>query len=374
MRRAWALLIIPSIAALTAAEEPRTPAPQNAAPSTSTSTSTSTASGPASSTPPRLAQKQCSIGAQIEALRAGLRRGSPALKRFLRQQLRELAPSVPLAELRAAFERERDPAVIEELSGALAARVGRLEEPESLRAPLDRAQRDPDPEARAAALRGLRGTASVETMGKLGSADYERLVRDPAPAVREAVVTNLLAESAEVYFGHDRAVSEKAIAVALAARSGPSADPAAATRLLSQVSTESVGHQAVTELASLLDGPLDAAGAGLRAAVVTALGGVPSGESAAVIDRLLTHYRKDAAPEVRRAILESLVRLRMAAASPLLDALRPVDRGQESEIAAWQQAIKSGLQEWTLLQREKQRIAQSGQPGPSGSSASSPVP
>lgn len=349
MRRAWALLIIPSIAALTAAEEPR--------PQVAQSPAQSLASGPA----PRLVQKQCAIGAQIEALRAGLRRGSPALKRFLRQQLRELAPTLPLAELRAAFEREREPAVIEELSGALAARVGRLEEPEALRSPLDRAQRDPDPEARAAALRGLRGTASVEAMGKLGAADYERLVRDPAPAVREAVVSNLLAESSDVYFGHDRTVSEKAIAVAMAARSGPTADPAATSRLLSQVSTESVGHQAVTDLLSLLDGPLDAAGAGLRAAVVTALGGVPSGESAAVVDRLLSHYRKDAAPEVRRAILESLVRLRMAAASPLLDALRPVDRGQEPEIAAWQQALKSGLQEWTLLQREKQRLAP---PGP----------
>lgn len=345
MRRALALLIIPSIAALTAAQEPRTPALQSATPSTPVSTA------------PRLAQKQCALGAQLDALRAGLRRGSPALKRFLQKQLRELAPTLPLAELRAAFERERDPVLIEELSGALAARMSRLEEPEALRAPLDRAQRDPDPEARAAALRGLRGTASVETMDKLGTADYERLVRDPAPAVREAVVGNLLAESAEVYFGHERTVSEKAIAVALAARSGPSADPAAATRLLSQVSTESVGHQAVTELMSLLDGPIDAAGAGLRAAVVTALGGVPSGESAAVVDRLLTHYRKDAAPEVRRAILEALVRLRMAAASPLLDALRPVDRAQEPEIAAWLQALKSGLQEWTLLQREKQRIA-----------------
>lgn len=356
MRRAWALLIIPSIAALTAAEEPRTPVLQSPMASAS------------SSTAPRLTQKRCSVDAQIEALRAGLRRGSPALKRFLRQQLRELAPTLPLAELRAAFEREREPALIEELSGALAARVGRLEEPEALRAPLDRAQRDPDPEARAAALRGLRGTASVETLAKLGGADYERLVRDPAPAVREAVVTNLLTESAEVYFGHDRAVSEKAIAVALAARSGPSADPAAATRLLSQVSTESVGHQAVTELLSLLDGPLDAASAGLRAAVVTALGGVPSGESAAVVDRLLAHYRKDVASEVRRAVLESLVRLRMAAASPLLDALRPIDRGQEPEIAAWQQALKSGLQEWSLLHREKQRIS------PSGSPASNPIP
>ena len=70
-------------------------------------------------------QKECSLTAQLETLRAGLGRGSGPLKTFLRKQLRERAATLPEAELRAAFERERDPMMIEELSGALAARMAR---------------------------------------------------------------------------------------------------------------------------------------------------------------------------------------------------------------------------------------------------------
>lgn len=309
--------------------------------------------------PKKLSQQQCSLAGQLDTLRAGLVRGSPALKKLLRRHLRELAPAIPESELRTALQHETDPAMVEELSGALAARMARLGEPGALRAPLQRAVSDPDPEARAAALRGLRGTATVEAMGKLGQVDYTKLVRDPSPVVRQAVLQNLLSENSQIYFGHDAAVSEKAIAVALAARSGPSADPALAARLLSEISTESVGHGAVEELLSLLDGPLDAGQAGLRAAAVTALGGVPGAEAAAVISRLTEQYRKDPAAEVRVAILESLVRLTMSGAPPLLESLRAVDTSLDAEIDAWLRALRSGLQEWSLLRREKQGVKSS---------------
>jgi hypothetical protein len=322
--------------------------------------------------PAKLDKQTCTLSAQLASLRQALLRGSPALKRFLRKQLRELAPAIPESELRTALSREHDPAMIEELTGALAARMARLNEPSALRAPLERATSDANPAARAAAIRGLRGTASVEAMTKLGGVDYQRLMRDPAPAVREAVVSNLLAESSQVYFGHDRAVSETAIAVALAARSGPAADPAQAARLLSEVSTESVGHQAVEELLSLLDGPIDASPPVLRAAVVTALGGVPSTESALVQKRLLEHYRRDSAKEVRRAILESLVRLAMTGAPPILESLRSVDSGLHAEIDVWQEALRSGLQEWSLLQREKQRLQSAAGDGSRSPGSTSP--
>jgi len=316
---------------------------------------------PAWSAPPAAPLPQptsCSLANQLQSLRLALRRGSPSLQRYMRRQLRELAPAVPEPELRAAFEHEHEPAMIEELSAALAARMARLSQPQALRAPLQRAQSDGDPAARAAALRGLRGTASVEAMAGLG-VDYQQLVRDPAPAVRKAVVDNLLAESAEVFHGHDRAVSEKAIAVALAARSGPAADPAQAARLLSGISTESVGHSAVTELLSLLSAPLADSPPELRAAVVTALGGVPAAESVAVRDALLAHYRRDKDAEVRRAVLEALSHLGMSSAIPILESLRSVDTSLSSEISAWQRALASGLQEGWLVLREKQQMQRS---------------
>lgn len=301
-------------------------------------------------------QSECSLHGQLETLRLGLLRGSPALKKFLRKQLRERAATLPEAELRAAFLREREPAMIEELSGALAARMARHNEPSAVKSVLDRAMQDRDPAARAAAVRGLRGTASVEAMEKLGGVDYRTLVKDPAPEVRQAVASNLLAESAEVYFGHDRAVSEQAIAAALAVRAGPRADPALAAKLLSEISTESVGSEAVSELVALLDGPSEPSLAALRAAVVLALGGVPSSESARVIRRLIDLYRQDDSREVRRAVLTSLCRLQMATAIATLEALRPIDASLSKDIDAWQQALRSGLQEWTLQKREKQRI------------------
>lgn len=303
----------------------------------------------------RVQPATCSLGNQLQSLRLALRRGSPALQRYLRRQLRELAPAVPESELRAAFEREHDPAMIEELSAALAARMARLSQPQALRAPLVRAQSDRDPEARAAALRGLRGTASVEAMASLG-VDYQELARDEANVVRRAIVGNLLAESAEVFHGHDRAVSEKAIAVALALRSGKAADPAQAAQLLSKISTESIGHAATHELLAILSAPLSENPAELRAAVVTALGGVPASEGAAVREALLAYYRHDKDRDVRRAVLEAICHLSMAAAIPILDSLRSVDSSLGPEINAWQRALASGLQEWALVLREKQHI------------------
>lgn len=297
----------------------------------------------------------CSLSSQVQSLRRALKGGSPALQRYLRRQLRELAPSIPEAELRSAFEHESDPAMIAELSGALAARMARLTQPQALRAPLLRAQNDPDPAARAAALRGLRGTATVEAMATLG-VDYQQLIRDPAPEVRKAVVGNLLSESAEVYFGHDRAVSEKAIAVALTAGRGPGADPAQSARLLSGISTEKVGPGAVSDLLALLAAPPSENPPELRAAIVTALGGVPASEAESVRTALLAHYRQDRDRDVRRAVLEALCHLSLAAALPLLDSLQSIDSSLLPDIAAWRRALQTGLQEWSLVRREKERI------------------
>ncbi len=310
--------------------------------------------------PPKLRKVQCSLTDQLETLRMGLRQGSPALRKLLRLQLRELSPAIPESALRAAFLRETEPAMIEELSGALAARMARLNETAALRAPLERAMHDANPEARAAALRGLAGTASVEAMEKLGQVSYDRLIRDPSPTVRQAVVTNLLTENEKVFFGHDRAVSEQAIATALAARRGENADPALAARLLAGISTEAVGDGAVSELLSLLDENGAGADVGLRAAAVTALSGVAAAQAPTVASRLLDLYRKDGAKEVRVAILEALVRLRLQNAPDALEALRGVDASLDGEIEAWLKALRTHFQEWSLIKREKLNLGKTG--------------
>jgi hypothetical protein len=55
--------------------------------------------------PAKLDKQTCTLSAQLASLRQALLRGSPALKRFLRKQLRELAPAIPESELRSALSR-----------------------------------------------------------------------------------------------------------------------------------------------------------------------------------------------------------------------------------------------------------------------------
>lgn len=295
----------------------------------------------------KVAPAACSLDGMLADLRAALRTGSPAYRKYMRALLKEAALSVPGEQLRAAFLAERDPEVVEALGATLAARASRTSHAEHARPVLERARHDADPQARAAAVRALRGTGSVGTLEKLGGSGYEQWVRDASPEVRKAVVDNLVSEDAKIYFGHDRAVSETAVATALAA---PEAE---ATELLRNVSMESVGHRAATQLAERLG----AESAAMRAAAAAALGGVPGEESAWVTQSLVERYRADADRSVRTAILESLARLGLARAAPLLTSLRGVDPGLTGEIDAWLRALQLGLQEWTLVKREKQRIA-----------------
>jgi HEAT repeat protein len=319
---------------------------------------TTAADAVAQSLPPAMAAapiqpKTCSLVDMLDGLRHALHRGSPALRRYARDLLKESTLSLPPEQVRAAFLRERDPQIVEALGAALAARTARTGDPSIIKPQLERATNDGDPAVRAAAVRSLRGIGSVESMVAAGTPGYERLIRDPAPEVRQAVVENLLGESAKVYFGHDQAVSEKAVQVAAA-----SPDPGLTARLLSEVSTESIGHRAVEELGRMLvAGPPE-----VRAAAALALGGVPAAESADARTALEVVYGKDADPQVRRAVLASLVRLGMGQSMSLLESLRPIDPTMAGEIDGWLSALASGLQEWSLLLREKQRLDHAPQP------------
>jgi HEAT repeat protein len=243
---------------------------------------------------------------------------------------------------------ERDPDTLEALGAALVGKAGFDDNPGLLQPLLARAQGDGDPGLRAAAVRGLRGTGSVDYMAKNGGVvTYEQLIRDSAPEVRQAVVDNLVHESAKVYFGHDRTVSETAVATALAAK-----DPAVAAKLLSEVSMEQVGHETVERLR----GELRSEDPALRAAAATALGGVPGAEAGGTRDALVKLYRDEKDPAVRKAALQGIVRLGMGSSLSTLESLRGVAPALDPEIDAWKSALERNLQEWHLLLREKERI------------------
>ncbi|HEX2569046.1 MAG TPA: HEAT repeat domain-containing protein [Polyangia bacterium] len=292
-------------------------------------------------------QVECSVDSMLNDVRLGLKKGTPAFKKYLKNFLREAAPGMPFEQLRSAFEQERDPEMVEALGGALAARSSRNSNPQEISPVLARINRESDPASKAAAIRGLRGIGSVETLGKVGGLSYEQLMRDPSPEVREAVVGNLIEENSKVYFGHDKAVSETAVNAALGSN-----DPKLAAKLLSEVSMEKVGHQTVQQLSQNLHNEDPT----LRGATVKALGGVPGSESSTVRNSITDLYRTDNDPQVRKAALESIARLGMGGSISTLESLRSVDPSMSKEIDAWITALKKGLQEWSLVEREKQRL------------------
>ncbi|WP_394843660.1 HEAT repeat domain-containing protein [Pendulispora brunnea] len=305
--------------------------------------------GPVAATAPEHMQKEtsCSVDSMVDNLRESLQSGSPSLKRYASTVLREAALTLSAEDLRAAFARERQPAMVEALAAALATKASHSEDPSLIRPLLSRATHDADPAVRAAALRGLRSTGSVDMMAKSGErVRYEQLIQDASPEVRKAVVENLKAESSEVYAGHDRTVSETAISAAKA-----STDPAATAELLRNASMEQVGSRAVRDVT----GQLESSNPQVRAAAASALGGVQAAHSSEARVALTQLYRNDATPEVRRAVLESIARLGQTHAIPALESLASIDPAMKGEIDAWIAALKLGLQEWNLISREKER-------------------
>ncbi|HEU4413114.1 MAG TPA: hypothetical protein VFS43_48180 [Polyangiaceae bacterium] len=292
-------------------------------------------------------REPCSLPGMVDDLRAALHDGSPALQKYQKFLLKEAAMRVPPERLRAAFAAERDPGVLEALGAAIASRASNAGEPAAFAPVVERARRDADPALRAASLRGLRGFGSVEAMAASGRTSYADFARDPAPEVRQAAAENLLHESQKVYFGHERAVSEAAVEAAAAL-----ADPALAAKLLAGTSMEQAGPAAVEKLVE----KLSADDAGLRAAAAKALGDVSAAQAGAAQRALLERYRAEPEREVRAAILEGLAHLGLGAAAPTLESLRGVDPALAPEIDAWLKALATGLQEWSLIVREKQRL------------------
>ena len=290
----------------------------------------------------------CSFSGMVQELRGAMKTGSPAYRKYALEQLKMATKAMPSEELLALVEQEREPEVLEALGAALVSKAGFVEDPALVRPLLKRAQTDADPNLRAAAIKSLRATGSVDLMAKNGNTvTYEQLIRDNSPVVREAVVANLVEENAKVYFGHDRTVSETAVNTALA-----SSDPELAAKLLRQVSMEQVGSDTVRKLT----GQLRTENPSLRAASATALGGVPWAESPGATGSLVELYRNESDPAVRKAVLQSLVRLGMSGARPTLQSLRGVAPSMDPEIDAWLAALNLNLQEWHLLLREKERI------------------
>lgn len=294
---------------------------------------------------PDLQGETCSVEGLMDSIRRGLHSKSEAYKRYMRTLLRESAVTLPEAELRAAFERERDPVMAEHLAAALVARTERGADPSAIQAVARRALEEPDPAVRAATVRAMRRTSALENTGDM----YERLVRDASPEVRQEAAANIVDDIREVYSGYHGQASDAAVSAAVA-----STDPKVTARILGNIDTRKISADSASRIQSLLRSD----DAEVRQAAVTALGGVPAEQMASSRESLLGMYRDERDPGVRKALLQSIAQLGFSSAVPELRRLRDVDPRLAPEVDAWIRVLGMGLQEWSLILREKQRLQQ----------------
>ncbi|HYH95126.1 HEAT repeat domain-containing protein [Hyalangium sp.] len=292
---------------------------------------------------PALAGERCSVQGLMDQIRLGLGSKSEAYKRYLKTLLRESAVTLPDAELRAAFDRETDPVMAEHLAAALVARTERGADPSAMQAVAKRALEERDPAVRAATVRAMRRTSATESTGDM----YERLVRDSSPEVRMEAATNLVEDNKYVYAGQLGSVADSAVAAAAAAT-----DPKVTAKILGELSTEKISADSASRIKSLLGSD----NAEVRKAAATALGGVPAAEMASARESLIAMYRGERDTGVRKALLQSIAQLGFSGAVPELQRLRSVDPSLASEIDTWTRVLNLGLQEWSLILREKQRL------------------
>ncbi len=301
----------------------------------------------AASSAPALALvgESCSVQGLMDQIRRGLQSKSPAYQRYLRTLLRESAVTLPDSELRAAFERETDPIMAEHLAAALVARTERGADPSAMQAVAKRLLEERDPAVRAATLRAMRRTSALENTGDM----YERLVRDASPEVRQEAATNIIEDIQHVYSGFHGPASDTAVAAAAA-----STDPKVTAKILGNIDTQKISAGSASRIQSLLRSD----DAEVRAAAALALGGVPAEQMASARESLLGMYRGEQDAGVRKALLRSIAQLGFSSAVPELQRLRSIDPSLAPEIDAWVHVLNLGLQEWSLILREKQRLQQ----------------
>ncbi|MBN8231003.1 HEAT repeat domain-containing protein [Corallococcus macrosporus] len=307
------------------------------------------ASSPAWSTSPAakpaLKGESCSVQGLMDQLRQGMGSSSKAYRDYLNAVLREAAVSLPSGELRAAFDRETDPAMVEQLAAALVARSEREAEKDAIQTVARRALEDRDPSVRAATVRAMRRTGALEKTGDM----YERLMRDGSPEVRMEAARNLIEDNQYVYSGHHGPATDAAVNAATA-----STDPKVTAKILESLDTRKVGPEAGQKLLGMLGHE----SADVRRSAALALGGVPAAQMGPAREALVGMYRGERDAGVRKALVQGIAELGFADAVPELRKLRGVDPAMAPEIDAWIRVLESGVQEWGLLLREKQRLQQ----------------
>ncbi|WP_240359235.1 HEAT repeat domain-containing protein [Pyxidicoccus trucidator] len=301
----------------------------------------------------------CELSSLLDEYRKG--RSSPAYRRYVREQLRGLVESLPEETLWSRLLSERDSELLAVVAEAWVLRYSLDGRPAVLERLVNHVGEERDPALRATLVRALAhtGEPSTELLGVRvlkGRDVYGDWVKDPAPAVREAVVENFREEAAR-NFGRFRGVAEKAVSLATVAE-----DPATAAALLTSTSIEAAGGASVAQVRKLLQ---TSEHPEVRAAAARALGTSPVSQLSESLDALAARYVGETDAGVRGALLESISRLGLSQAVPVLQRLRGVDPAMQAQVDGWLALLAERPQTWELLdkaRRARDAQAQSARP------------
>lgn len=310
------------------------------------------APAPQSPTPvPPNAEALKAVPCDLTVLREELRKAtaSPSYQHYMREQLRALVTPLAPESLWSLLVAEKEPKVLAVLAETWARRYARDPKAEIVERLVGHLQSEPEPALRATLVRALRytGEPSTELLGRSvlkGQDVYAMWVKDASPEVRQAVVENVRVEAAR-NFGRFQGVAEKAVSLAVEAT-----DPKLKAELLTASSLEAVRAPAVATVRELLQ---KAEAPEVRAAAARALATGPVSQAPGSMKALADHYATEKTPKVRAALLESIARLGLGKAVPVLQQLRGVDASMQDEVDQWLALLASHPQTWSLLEKDR---------------------
>lgn len=321
---------------------------RNTAPVLDASTPQATDAGHSTLPPlPAHAQPLKEVPCEFTALLAEYRQGhaSPAHRRYVREQLRGIVESLPEDVHWQHLSDEQDADVLALLSDTWALRYALEGQARILERLVDRVGETPDARLRAVLIRSLQqtGEPSTQLLGiqvLKGRDVYRDWVTDAAPEVRAAAVENFREEAAR-NAGRYRVVAERAVSLATVAE-----DPATAAGLLGASSIEAVRGPSVAQVRTLLQ---SAQSPVVRAAAARALATSPVAELSASLDALAARYSVESEASVREALLESISRLGLSRAVPVLERLRDTHAAARDEVSPWIALLAEHPQRWEML-------------------------
>ncbi|WP_223758203.1 HEAT repeat domain-containing protein [Myxococcus sp. RHSTA-1-4] len=289
----------------------------------------------------------CELSTLLDEYRKG--KASPAYRRYVREQLRGLVESLPEETLWSRLQAERDPELLAVVAEAWVLRYALDGKPVVLVRLVEHLNQERDPTLKATLVRALAhtGEPSTELLGDRvlkGQDVYRDWVKDPSPAVRSAVVENFREEAAR-NFGRFRGVAERAVSLAALAD-----DPSTAAGLLTSTSIEAAGGASVRQVRELLQSSEHPE---VRAAAARALGTSPVSQLPESLNALAARYAAETDKDVRSAILESISRLGLSRAVPVLEKLRGVDPTMQAEVDGWLALLAEQPQTWDLLDKTR---------------------